>query len=186
MVQALRSTSDSVCIDLLTYSDLENLKNKKTNQSTNSSQNTTQSTNNKRYFILTYITEFERVHYPLSLNFVEEPEADQLRRTIERMRNMIMMQRSNTFSQLEPLHQKSNQFNQTSYTNRVEDFASIEVENERLRRQVQEMEAHFSQSHQEFYQATQEKFFTESEYDKYKREAQKEILNLQETVRNAE
>lgn len=54
--------------------------------------------NKKRYMILTYVGEFERVHYPLPLAFVEEPEPDALRRTIERMRSQIMMQRSNAFS----------------------------------------------------------------------------------------
>jgi coiled-coil domain-containing protein 61 len=48
--------------------------------------------------ILTYMAEFERVHYPLPLSFVEEPEPESLRKTIERMRNQIQMQRSNTFS----------------------------------------------------------------------------------------
>ena len=47
------------------------------------------SNNKKRYFILTYVAEFERVHYPLPLNYVDEPEPDSLRRTIERMKNQI-------------------------------------------------------------------------------------------------
>ena len=64
----------------------------------NTSVNTTQTNNKKRYMILTYVGEFERVHYPLPLNFIEEPEPDSLRRTIERMRNQIVMQKSNTFS----------------------------------------------------------------------------------------
>lgn len=67
------------------------------------------------------------MHYPLPLNFVEEPEPDALRRTIERMRSQIMMQRSNTFST------KSEPVGYNSY-NRIDDFASIEVENEKLRR----------------------------------------------------
>jgi coiled-coil domain-containing protein 61 len=37
--------------------------------------------------ILTYMGEFERVHYPLPLSFLDEPDADALRRTIERMKN---------------------------------------------------------------------------------------------------
>ncbi len=47
-----------------------------------------------------------------------------------------MMQKSNTFSvQSEPL--RSNGF---SNYNKVEDFASIEVENERMRRQITDIE----------------------------------------------
>lgn len=40
----------------------------------------------------------DKVHYPMPLNYIEEPEPDALRRTIERMRSQIMMQRSNAFS----------------------------------------------------------------------------------------
>jgi hypothetical protein len=77
--------------------------------------------NKKRYIILTYIGEFERVHFPLPLNYIEEPEPDVLRRTIERMRNQILMQRSNAFSiKSEPVN---------SYT-KIDNFAAIEVENQ--------------------------------------------------------
>lgn len=118
-----------MCIDLLTYADLETLKNQRSGASNTSHTSTANSS--KRYFILTYISEFERVHYPLSLQFVEEPEPDQLRRTIERMRSMITMQRSNGFSvQSEPI----------GFQNKIEDFASIEVENERIRKQISEIE----------------------------------------------
>lgn len=80
--------------------------------------------------ILTYVGEFERVHYPLPLNFVEEPEPDTLRRTIERMRNQINMQRSNAFSaKSEPLMQRT-----SNNYNKLEDFASIEMENDHLKR----------------------------------------------------
>ncbi len=72
LVQALRGGSDQVAIDLLTYADLEALKNKKAS----TSQSTSQTNNNKRYFILTYINEFERVHYPLALNMIEDPEPE--------------------------------------------------------------------------------------------------------------
>lgn len=65
----------------------------------------------------------DKVHYPLPLNYIEEPEPDALRRTIERMRSQIMMQKSNAFSvQSEP--------NRGKYNRRLEDFASIENEND--------------------------------------------------------
>ena len=72
---------------------------------------------------MTYIGEFEKVHFPLPLNFVEEPDEDALRRTIDRMKNLILMQKSNAFSikSAEPLGQYAN----TTY----DDFASIEIEN---------------------------------------------------------
>jgi hypothetical protein len=90
----------------------------------------------------------DKVHYPLPLNYVEEPEPDALRRTIERMRSQILMQRSNAFSvQSEPI--RGGKFN------RLEDFAAIEKENDQLRREVAEMERQFSLSNQEFFNVSQ-------------------------------
>ena len=65
LIQALKGGNEQVCIDLLTYADLEALKNQRSSASNTSHASTANST--KRYFILTYISEFERVHYPLSL-----------------------------------------------------------------------------------------------------------------------
>ena len=107
----------------------------------------------------------DKVHYPLPLTYVEEPEPDALRRTIERMRSQILMQRSNAFS----VH--SEPVNKGGKFNRLEDFAAIEKENETLRREVAEMERQFSLSNQEFFNLSQQKFFNESEYDFYKNEA---------------
>ena len=84
---AFKCETEAVYIDLLTFQDLENLKNKKPGQTNTSNLNTTASNNKKRYMILTYVGEFEKVHYPLPLTFVDDPEPDSLRRTIERMRN---------------------------------------------------------------------------------------------------
>jgi hypothetical protein len=65
----------------------------------------------------------DKIHYPLPLNYIEEPEPDALRRTIERMRQQIMMQKSNTFSvRSEPVRDGRH--------NRLDDFASIETEND--------------------------------------------------------
>jgi len=67
------------------------------------------------------------VHYPLPLNYIEEPEPDALRRTLERMRSQILMQKSNAFSvQSAPTQQHK--------YNRLNDFAAIENENDQLRK----------------------------------------------------
>ena len=42
--------------------------------------------NNKRYLILTYAAEFDRVHYPLPLIFEEHPDTAALQATIRRLR----------------------------------------------------------------------------------------------------
>ena len=131
LLSALKCETESVYIDLLTFQDLEQLKAKKNTSQTSNNSNSNPN-NKKRYVILTYVGEFERVHYPLPLNFVEDPEPDVLRRTIERMRNQIMMQRSNTFSVRSEQH--------VNTYGRIDDFASIEVENQQLRRQITEIE----------------------------------------------
>jgi hypothetical protein len=56
---------------------------------------------------------------------------------------MITMQRSNCFSDA------------NGGPSKMEDFASIEVENEKLRRQITEIEQQFSQSHQDFFNLSQ-------------------------------
>jgi coiled-coil domain-containing protein 61 len=82
-------------IDLLTYSDLESLKAKKTGNtstiSTGASINTalTSKSQLKRYIILTYTGEYDRVHYPLPLSFEETPNVDALKRTIRRLRALL-------------------------------------------------------------------------------------------------
>lgn len=42
----------------------------------------------KRYLILTYAVEFDRVHYPLPLALVQSPTPDVLQRTIRRLRQV--------------------------------------------------------------------------------------------------
>jgi hypothetical protein len=52
------------------YHDLEMLKARKQKaNSTNTSYTVDKSKSNKRYLILTYVGEFDKVHYPLPLNF---------------------------------------------------------------------------------------------------------------------
>ena len=70
---ALESNNSSVFIDLLTYQDLEILKARKATKSGQEppSLNATHRTKNKRYLILTYVVEFDRVHYPLALKLDE-------------------------------------------------------------------------------------------------------------------
>eukprot|EP00899_Mesostigma_viride_P014638 jgi/Mesvir1/23175/Mv22647-RA.1 len=84
LLTALTESSESVFVDLLTYADLEMLKNRRLNRQAPPAQKTT-SSNNKRYLILTYAAEFDRVHYPLPLLFEEEPEPETLKETIRRL-----------------------------------------------------------------------------------------------------
>ena len=71
MDSALQRNNDgSVFLDLLTWQDLEILKARKAakaGQEPSQQLNATHRTKNKRYIILTYVAEYDRVHYPLAL-----------------------------------------------------------------------------------------------------------------------
>ena len=88
LLQSIDGQSDSVFIDLLTYSDLELLKSRKTGKSEPPSSAASKS-NNKRYLIMTYAVEYDRVHYPLPLNFEEAPDPANLKMTISRLRQEL-------------------------------------------------------------------------------------------------
>jgi len=87
--------SETVFADLLTYSDLEMLRSRQTRKPLN----TAARPNNKRYLILTYAVEFDRVHYPLPLAHVDEPPAAALNGTIRRLREEIKQMHAQGYSQ---------------------------------------------------------------------------------------
>lgn len=91
LTTSLSKNSDSVFLDILTYQDLQVLKSRKqgANPSQSQSLSNTNSTNNKRYLIMTYVVEFDKVHYPLPLNFNENPDVESLKQTIKRLRSEI-------------------------------------------------------------------------------------------------
>lgn len=92
LLTALARDSDSVFIDLLTNSDLEMLKARKTGQPlVNSSFSSNPKNQMKRYLILTYTVEFDRVHYPLPLAYEEDPNPAALKATIRRLRQVRSM-----------------------------------------------------------------------------------------------
>jgi coiled-coil domain-containing protein 61 len=68
---AFKNESNTVNLDILTYSDLENLRSKKLSNNSSASSKFTSSfvNNNKRYLILTYNVEFDRFdHFYSDLN----------------------------------------------------------------------------------------------------------------------
>ncbi|XP_058708365.1 centrosomal protein CCDC61 isoform X1 [Poecile atricapillus] len=71
---ALTQSSDSVSLELLTYTDLETLHSRKVGAVTRPLPSTSSSLNTKRYLILIYSVEFDRIHYPLPLPYVGRPD----------------------------------------------------------------------------------------------------------------
>ncbi|XP_005106254.1 coiled-coil domain-containing protein 61 [Aplysia californica] len=90
---AISKASDSVILDLLTYSDLETLRHKKSGVSTSAKSSIpaprSQHLTSKRYLILTYTVEFDRIHYPLPLPYVGKPDPRALQEEIRSLRSEI-------------------------------------------------------------------------------------------------
>lgn len=94
---AVLQQSDSVFVDLLTCQDLELLKAKKAaaaaaNGDAAAQQQPRQlppSLASKRYLILTYASEFDRVHYPLPLLADEQPDPARFKAVIASLRQQL-------------------------------------------------------------------------------------------------
>lgn len=90
--------SESVSLDLLTYADLESLRQRKSgapSKSTSLGQRTV-TLNSKRYLILTYTVEFDRIHYPLPLPYVGKPDPRLLQEQVRVLRAEIKALKSQT------------------------------------------------------------------------------------------
>lgn len=91
---ALLKTSQCVTLDLLTFDDLEMLRSRKTHSRIYSSQNSSQilgpPSNNKRYLIVTYTVEFDRIHYPLAMEYCGPPDPRVLQETIQRLEKQVL------------------------------------------------------------------------------------------------
>ncbi|CAG2203446.1 CCDC61 [Mytilus edulis] len=88
---AVTQSSESVSLDLLTYADLESLRQRKTGSVPNSNvpHGKTVSLNSKRYLIVTYTVEFDRIHYPLPLPYMGKPDPRALQEVIRQQRSEI-------------------------------------------------------------------------------------------------
>ncbi|GFS14599.1 coiled-coil domain-containing protein 61 [Elysia marginata] len=79
---AISKTSDSVCLDLLTYNDLETLRLKKSGAASTNTAPRSSHITAKRYLILTYTVEFDRIHYPLPLPYLGKPDPQALQEEV--------------------------------------------------------------------------------------------------------
>ncbi len=92
MESAVTKSSESVTLDLLTYEDLEAMWDKKLGSSNRkgglSPGGKPQA---KRYLILTYNVEFDRIHYPLALPYCGRPDPIILQDTIRKLKAELDM-----------------------------------------------------------------------------------------------
>lgn len=86
LVSGIKQETEAISLDIMTYQDLEFLRNKKDNSTSSSKSNIS---SNKRYMILTSANEFDRIHYPLPLNLEENPQPELLKQTISRLSSEI-------------------------------------------------------------------------------------------------
>ncbi|XP_031712835.1 centrosomal protein CCDC61 isoform X2 [Anarrhichthys ocellatus] len=84
---AVRKMSDSVTLDLLTYADLELLRNRKAGVVGRPHGHQQSSVlTAKRYLILIYTVEFDRIHYPLPLPYVGKPDPAALQKEVRALK----------------------------------------------------------------------------------------------------
>ncbi|KAG7396004.1 Coiled-coil domain-containing protein 61 [Phytophthora boehmeriae] len=88
LLTALRRNSDAVFVDLLTAADLDLYRQRKLQPGLTSTTDGSTAAG-KRYLILTYAVEFDRVHYPLPLVPALSPSPEILQRTIRRLRQAL-------------------------------------------------------------------------------------------------
>lgn len=152
---ALNQESNTVTIDLLTFSDLENLRNKSClNSSTSSSvsRHSMQHNNsNKKYLIMTYNVEFDRINYPLQLRYQGKLDSVIL---LDIIRNLRSELKSSSPSSSSSVNNNLNDFELKKSLKRLEnenhnlkkENESLEIENQRLTNLSQESKLNSSQT----------------------------------------
>ena len=83
---AVNQESTAVSLDLFTYDDLESLRKKRQGQPENLTHPANTQLANKRYLILTYNAEYDRIYYPLSLPYCGKPDPVSLRHQIRQLK----------------------------------------------------------------------------------------------------
>ena len=91
---AITESSDAVSLELLTYSDLENLRSQKNGTITSTRQPVSAHAKkgeltSKRYLILIYSVEFDRIHYPLPLPYMGKPDPVELQNEVRALKQQL-------------------------------------------------------------------------------------------------
>ncbi|CAL8107710.1 unnamed protein product [Calicophoron daubneyi] len=83
---ALLQRTAALTLDLVSLEDLQILHDAKVPKVGQGERPVSSSTQDKRYLILSYTTEFDKIHYPLPLNYVGRLSAERLREVIKDLR----------------------------------------------------------------------------------------------------
>ncbi|XP_062503116.1 centrosomal protein CCDC61-like isoform X2 [Corticium candelabrum] len=106
-------TSSSVSLDLMTFSDLEQLRSHQGHKSRQPVSKPLSHVANKRYLILMYTVEFDRVHCPLPLPYIGKLDPAVQQTTIRKLRSELAnlkRQLSRNHRRLEYSHLRASQF----------------------------------------------------------------------------
>ncbi|XP_075581518.1 centrosomal protein CCDC61 [Pelecanus crispus] len=91
---ALTQSSESVSLELLSYADLETLRSQKVGAIARPPPSAASPLSAKRYLILVYSVEFDRIHYPLPLPYAGRPDPAALRRLVRELREELAQLRA--------------------------------------------------------------------------------------------
>ncbi|CAK71889.1 unnamed protein product (macronuclear) [Paramecium tetraurelia] len=139
---AIQKTNENIFFEILTYQDLENLKQQKQqNQSHISRTSSTNSKINKRYLILSYKNDLEKVHYPLALNYEEHIENSRLMTKIQNLKTELLEHKSQKQNDSE--FQVSNLISISKRDNQT--FDSLVNQNELLKAKAKRLEEALTQ-----------------------------------------
>ncbi|CAF1082746.1 unnamed protein product [Rotaria sordida] len=150
---AINQESTSVNIDLFTYDDLETLRKKRQGQcgSVNNHPTNIQLAN-KRYLILTYNAEYDRIYYPLSLPFCGKPDPVVLMQQIRQLTTENRLLKSRLESDVERsdiirlqrectrLKKENNEYRQQLSSNRSNNSKDQQQQIELLRQMIRTSE----------------------------------------------
>lgn len=172
LMSALPKSSDSVLIELISNKDLELMRQKRLNSNTNSLNDSMQSVSgdlakmNKKYLIVSYNSDFEKVHYPLPLNWSQNSNSETLLRTIERLR------KNNC---------KTNDKSQFNIIN-VQEIEELKSENLKLKSLVKLLESQRRPGAVENEEILKNTVDLKNEYDNYKLNSESKIKLLTSTI----
>jgi hypothetical protein len=163
--------SDGVKIDLIGANNIEQMRsNRNDNLNTSNLSNTTVSDfakSQKKYLIISYSSEFEKVNFPLPLSFITNPPTEIVKRTIDRLRKI---------NENQPNESKNN-----NYIN-YKEYEEVKQENTELKNKVRFLESNRKCGAVDNDELIRTFGTIHERYQNYKAESEKGIQLLTKTI----
>ncbi len=187
LATAVRQENESVYIDILTAQDLELLKSRKAGNTSGLSQSSASLSSSKprpppstkRYLILTYAGDFDKVHYPLPLSYEENPDPEVLKSTVSRLAKELDQLKSRTIvSEAPSVSMPVGTSTPMSTASAPTELGELVEENETLKKRLSAMESRRVGGAVEMDVLTKESLERAGDYDRYLRESDRELSTL--------